>query len=97
MIRHIAMFTFKPDAPPGTASAFCEALGRLPAAIPEIARYSFGPDLGLRDGTYDFAVVADFESADDFRTYVAHPDHQAFIQDLLTPAIDARVSLQFEL
>ena len=34
---------------------------------------------------------------DDFRAYADHPDHVAFIQERLTPVLDQRASLQFEL
>ena len=65
--------------------------------IEAISAYAYGPDLGLRDGTWDFAVVADFESPEDFRSYADHPDHVAFIKDRLTPVLKERASLQFEL
>ena len=97
MIRHIAMFTLKDDAPEGSIASLEEGLFLIAQTIDEIAAYTYGPDLGLRDGTWDFAVVADFESEQDFRTYVDHPDHQAFIQQRLTPVLKDRASLQFEL
>lgn len=97
MIRHIAMFTLKEDAPEGTVAHLEEGLFVLAQTIEEISAYTFGPDLGLREGTWDFAVVADFETPDDFRTYAEHPDHVAFIRERLTPVLKDRASLQFEL
>ena len=97
MIRHIAMFTFKPDAPATTAQSLEEGLFSLAQTITEIAAYTYGADLGLRDGNYDFAVVADFENDEDFNTYANHPDHQAFIQDRVAPILEKRVSVQFEI
>ncbi len=97
MIRHIAMFTFKPDAPDTAAQSLEEGLFLLAQTITEIAAYTYGSDLGLRDGNYDFAVVADFENDEDFKTYADHPDHQAFIQDRIVPILEKRVSLQFEI
>lgn len=97
MIRHIAMFTLKDDAPQGTVEHLEEGLFLLAQTIEEIYAYTYGADLGLRDGTWDFAVVADFETPDDFRAYADHPDHVAFIQERLTPVLDQRASLQFEL
>ena len=73
-----------------------EGLFLIAQTIEEISAYTYGPDLGLRDGNYDFAVVADFENEADFRTYVDHPDHQAFIRERLTPVVAERVSIQFE-
>jgi len=97
MIRHIAMFTLNDDAPEGTVAHLEEGLFLLAQTIEEISAYTFGPDLGLREGTWDFAVVADFETPDDFRAYADHPDHVAFIKERLTPVLKDRASLQFEL
>lgn len=97
MLRHIALFRLKQDAPPGATQSLEEGLFLLAQTIKQIARYDYGADLGLREGNYHFAVVADFENAADFATYVDHPDHQAFLKDRLTPVLEERVSLQFEL
>lgn len=97
MIRHIAMFTLKSDAPDDTVARLEEGLFLLAQTIEAISAYTYGADLGLREGTWDFAVVADFETPEDFRTYAEHPDHQAFIRDRLTPVLADRASLQFEL
>ena len=96
MIRHVAMFRLKPDAPADAAKSLEEGLFLIAQTIEEISAYTYGPDLGLRDGNYDFAVVAVFENEADFRTYVDHPDHQAFIRERLTPVVAERVSIQFE-
>lgn len=97
MIRHIALFTLKADAPADAIESLEEGLALIAQTIDVIVAYAYGPDLGLREGTYDFAVVADFVDADDFKTYVDHPDHRAFIEERLTPVLAQRVSLQFEL
>lgn len=97
MIRHVAMFTFKPDAPEETPASLAAELSQLPGKVPSISAYAYGADLGLREGNYDFAVIADFENEADFRTYVDHPDHVAFIQDHLRPVLAERVSIQIEI
>ena len=97
MIRHIAMLTLKPDAPDTAVQSLEEGLSLLGQTITEIAAYTYGSDLGLRDGNYDFAVVADFEDDEYFKIYADHPDHQAFIQDRVAPILEKRVSVQFEI
>jgi len=97
MLRHIAMFRLKDDAPQGTLESLSEGLSRLAQRISEISTYTYGGDLGLRDGNFDFAVVADFKNAEDFAGYVNHNDHVAFVRDQLTPVVAERVALQFEL
>ncbi len=96
MIRHVALFRFREDAPRDAAQQLEEGLFQLAQTIPTIAAYEYGADLGLREGNFDFAVVADFDDAAAFRSYVDHPDHQAFIAERLAPVISERVSIQFD-
>jgi hypothetical protein len=97
MIRHVALFRLTEDAPADTARSLEEGLFLLAQTIPQIERYDYGADLGLREGNFDFGVVADFADDEAFRTYVNHPDHQAFLQERLSPVLAERVSVQFEI
>ena len=96
MLRHVVLFRLKEDAPEGTAQSIRKALSHLAQSIPDISSYSYGQDLGLREGNFDLAVVADFVDEQAFKRYVDHPDHQAFIADQLQPVLAERVALQFE-
>ena len=98
MIRHIAMFTLKDDAPEGTTDHLEEGLFLLAQTIEEISAYTYGPDLEPGAGrSPDMSMPPDFASAADFRAYAEHPDHVKFIQERLTPVLKDRASLQFEL
>ena len=72
-------------------------LAALPGRIPEIRDYRFGPNLGINPGTYDFVVVADFDDEQAYLTYRDHPDHQAFIAELITGNVADRAAIQFRL
>jgi len=52
----------------------------MPERIDQIRRYDFGPDLGLGSSNFDMALIADFDSEDDWHSYDAHPHHQVFIR-----------------
>ncbi len=97
MIRHVALFRLKEDAPAGTRQALEEGLSLIAQTISEISNYEYGGDLGLREGNFDFGVVADFENAESFETYVNHPEHQAFLKKRLMPVLAERVSVQIEI
>lgn len=97
MIRHVALFRLKEDAPEDTARTLEEALFVLAQKISEIETYTYGRDLGVREGNFDFGVVADFSDVEAFKRYVNHPDHQAFLLECLSPVLAERVSIQFEL
>ncbi|HEX6421645.1 MAG TPA: Dabb family protein, partial [Acidimicrobiales bacterium] len=60
-------------------------------------RYRHGPDAGLNPASWDYVVVADFASADDYLTYRDHPDHRAPIRDLVEPIVAERASVQYEI
>ena len=96
MIRHAALFMWKPGTTLAQLRAVEDALARLPGEIPEIAAYRFGPDLGLTEGNADFAVVADFASAEDRRVYSRHPAHVRVIEEYILPVRESRVVLQYE-
>lgn len=94
MIRHLAVFRFRPGATAAQVDELARRLRELPALVPTIRRYDVGADLGLRDGNADFAVVAEFDDADGFLAYVAHPAHQAVIADCIEPIVASRTSVQ---
>ncbi|MCB0976018.1 MAG: Dabb family protein [Acidimicrobiales bacterium] len=95
-IRHIVVMKFREGTTPDAVQALADALRGLPAVIPEIVDYRVGPDLGLADDSWDFAVSADFDDVDGFRTYREHPDHLAIIRDLIAPHVESRHSVQFD-
>lgn len=96
-VRHVVMFTWNDDLPDSHAAEVSAALAELPHAIPEIASYVFGPDLGIVDGNFDYAVVADFDDRDAFVAYRNHPLHQRFIANHIADKVAARAAVQFEL
>ena len=62
----------------------------------EIKAYRFGRDAGINEGTFDFAVVADFETVDDYLVYRDHPSHKALLADHIAPHVATRAAIQFE-
>ena len=97
MLRHVVLFAWTPEATGEQKRRMAEELARLPAAIGEIRGYRFGPDAGINQGTYDFALVADFDDADGYRAYRDHPAHRAFVDEHITPIVARRASVQHDL
>ena len=95
MLRHVALFHWKPEATAEDVSKIEAALHQLPDKIPCIQSYRFGRDLGVQDGNADFALVADFVDEEGLRTYATHPDHQAVIRDLIRPIMASREAIQY--
>lgn len=96
MIRHVAMFRWVQGTTDEQVQEVLVALGQLPAAIPQLRRYRVGPDVGLVDGNWDFAVVADVDDAAAWLAYLRHPAHQEVINGLLAPMVAERAAVQYE-
>ena len=97
MLRHVVLFSWKPDASDAAVRAFAEGLAGLPAQIAAIRSYHFGPDVRLGGGNDDFALVADFDDADAYRRYAEHPAHRHLIAELVMPILAGRHAVQYEL
>lgn len=96
MIRHVVVFSWKPEATPERVQQIADELTKLSASIPAIKSYACGSDAGITDGNSDFAVVADFDDEAGFVTYRDHPEHKEIIGRLIAPVIAERSSVQFE-
>lgn len=96
MLRHVAVFRWAEGTAASDIEALAAALAGLPAAIPEIRAYQFGPDAGLRmSANADFVVVADFDDAESYTIYANDPIHQDVIVRLLRPIVAERLSVQY--
>ncbi len=90
------MFRWVEGTSAADVEAFASGLAGLPALIPSIRSYRFGPDAGLGlSANADYAVVADFDDVEGYATYAAHPAHQDVIVRLLRPLVAERLSVQF--
>ena len=94
--RHVVMFTWNDDVDSAHAEAVGAALSTLPGLIPEIAVYHHGPDAGVNEGNFDYVVVADFASLDDYLVYRDHPEHRAVIAAMITGRVAARAAVQYD-
>ena len=97
MIRHVVHLKFKPHTTDEAIAEILVSLKTLPPQIPEIHSYTFGPDLSLSPDTGDFAIVADFNTVEDFEVYAHHPRHLQIIRDVIKPHVQLRCALQFQL
>jgi len=82
--------------------------GQSPAAVakaqqafldlkcPGTLSYSIGDDLGLRDGNWSFAIVADFTDVDAYRAYDRDAEHNRARAELLSMT-EQIARVQFEI
>ncbi len=96
MFRHVVLLKWKAEATAAQKQAVLDGLAELPGAIPEIRSYVFGADAAISDGNHDLAVVADFDDAEGYLVYAAHPVHVALITEKIRPILAARAAVQYE-
>jgi hypothetical protein len=97
MIRHIALIRFKDEVTSGDIENLEAGLRALPEKISAIEAYAFGRDLGVSEGTWDFAIVADFADVEAFHAYQADPDHVEVLAYLSRPLTAEIKRIQFEI
>ncbi len=97
MMRHVVMFKWADGVDADHVAAVAAGLDNLAATIDQIKRYRHGPDIGLSDQNFDYVVVGDFDSADDYVAYRDHPVHQAFIAELIAGRISERAAVQYDI
>ena len=96
MIRHVVLLTFKPDTTEAQIEALAQALSGLPGRLPRIRSYKFGRDAGINDDQASFAVVADFDTTEDYVEYRDDEEHNRIIVELIKPILVTRTAVQYE-
>ena len=97
MIRHVTLFAWIPGATDNQKQRVVEELRALPPLLSGLCAYHVGPDAGIVEGNFDFAVVADFEDAESYLAYRNHPAHRAVVEQVTAPITKQRVSVQYEI
>lgn len=93
--RHVMLMKFKEAATPEQVETAVAALGTMPGLVPGILRYEFGLDVGAMPGNPDLALIADFASEQDWRSYLEHPEHVAVIEESIAPIKGEMTRIQY--
>ena len=96
MIRHVALFTWDDEMTDEMERQFAAELTALAPRLAGLRSYHAGPDAGLSDGNFDFAVVADFDDTASYGGYRDHPEHQAIVARYSRPHATTRAAVQYE-
>ena len=96
MYRHVVMFKWNDDVDDAHIVATGAALDALVATIDEVGDYRHGADLGLTEGNFDYVIVGEFASVEDYVSYRDHPDHRQVIADYIASRVSARAAVQYD-
>ncbi len=97
MIRHVVLFTWDDGMTPALERQLVAELTALGPKLAGLRSYHAGPDAGLVEGNFDFAVVADFDNADSYLAYRGNAEHQEIIGRISGPHVQSRASVQYEI
>jgi Stress responsive A/B Barrel Domain len=97
MIRHVVLFAWIPEATDKQKQQVLEELRALPPLLTGLRSFHAGPDAGIIEGNFDFAVVADFDDAESYLAYRNHPAHRAVVEQVTKPITKERVAVQYEI
>jgi hypothetical protein len=97
MIRHVAVFTWDDEMTDEMEQQLATELTALAPKLAGLRSYHCGPDVGLAEGNFDFAVVADFDDVDAYLAYRDNPEHRAIIGRLSGPHAKSRAALQYQI
>jgi len=84
VLRHVVLFSFKPDAADEAVDAVVTGFATLPHEIPGVAAFEWGTNVspeGLNDG-FTHCFTLSFATAEDRDAYLVHPAHQRFVATL---------------
>ena len=97
MIRHTVMFRWSDTIADDHVACMAADLDAFVATLSGVVAYRHGPDAGLNDANWDYAITGDFESVDAYVTYRDHPDHRSFIATWIADATTERAAVQYEI
>ena len=94
-VRHVVLFDLEPGVTDEQLAALANGLESLPREIPHIRRLSHGPDLGLGEGNFGYAVVVDFDDDAGYLAYRDHPAHVRIVDEHIHPILIGRTAAQY--
>lgn len=93
-VVHVVTLTFKADTAESVLAGLATELDELGGRANAIS-FRHGGDLRIREGNADYAITAVFDDERAFATYMADPEHQRIIRELVTPNLHSRSAVQF--
>ncbi len=97
MIRHVVVFTWTDGMTEEMEQQFGAELNALGPTLPGVRAYRAGPDAGINQGNFDFAVVADFDDVDSYLGYRDSAEHKDIISRFSGPHTKSRAAVQYEI
>ena len=95
MIRNVVVGRLRPGANPAILDEALQRLLALP--LDGLVEMHVGKDAGLRQGSWDYVITADFTDADAYRAYDADEEHNRVRRELFDVVSEEIARVQFEI
>jgi hypothetical protein len=96
VIEHLVFFKFKSDTSEDRKNHIQSELKNLKDRIPQIVDLSVGHNFSERAQGFDMGLTVRFKNKADLETYGAHPEHMVVVNELIKPAVDNVVAVDYE-
>lgn len=96
MLEHIVLFRFKPETTAFTKEKIVTELMALKGKVPSILDISAGPNFSDRNQGFEYGLVVRFADRQGLDAYQVHPDHQQIVHELIRPALDNILAVDYE-
>lgn len=96
MIRHTVLFKWATATTEEQKQEAYAQVAKLPSLISSVRAFAAGPDAGLNQGNFDFAVTADFDDEAGYLAYRDDPGHRDIVGRFITPILAERAAVQFK-
>jgi hypothetical protein len=93
----VAVFRWKDGVTAQQLAEVSAALDGMAGQVPAIRSYTHGPNVQPAPARWDYAVVADFDDLDGWRTYDEDPLHASVRANVIGPLAADRTNLQLDL
>lgn len=78
-VKHTVLFSFKEGTDEARVQEAIASLNRLSNLIPEVQTWEIAEDLGKRESSLRFALLATFANMDALERYLKHPEHEGAV------------------
>lgn len=95
MIRHMVVFTFKPDAAPEKTAALLKEYESFPSVHPGMKNFSVGRNISERDQSFQWGFSVDFESEADLKAYLNSALHEEHVVERFRPIVEQRAIVSY--
>ena len=82
MVDHLVLLAVREDASSEEVEDLLSSIRDLKGAVPNVLDLSVGENFSERGDRYTHGLFVRFQTADDLRAYIEHPEHKKVVEKL---------------